>query len=44
MIDRIVSRLEMRDQLGLLLRLLGFGEDIPRANQTMTTGVIPRGL
>ena len=42
MIDRIVSRLEMRDQLGLMLRLLGFGEDIPRASQTMTTGVIPR--
>jgi acetyl-CoA carboxylase carboxyl transferase subunit beta len=44
MIDRIVSRLEMRDQLGLLMRLLGFGEDIPRANQTMTTGVIPRDV
>jgi acetyl-CoA carboxylase carboxyl transferase subunit beta len=42
MIDRIVSRLEMRDQLGVLLRLLGFGEDIPRANQSMTTGVIVR--
>ena len=42
MVDRIVSRLEMRDQLGLLMRLLGFGEDIPRANQTMTSGIIPR--
>jgi acetyl-CoA carboxylase carboxyl transferase subunit beta len=44
MLDRIVSRLEMRDQLGLLMRLLGFGEDVPRANQTMTTGVIPRDM
>ncbi|PRP91969.1 Acetyl-coenzyme A carboxylase carboxyl transferase subunit beta [Enhygromyxa salina] len=42
MVDRIVSRLEMRDQIGLLLRLMGFGEDIPRANQTMSEGVVLR--
>jgi acetyl-CoA carboxylase carboxyl transferase subunit beta len=42
MVDRIVSRLEMRDQIGLLLRLLGFGEDIPRANHSMTDGLIIR--
>jgi acetyl-CoA carboxylase carboxyl transferase subunit beta len=42
MVDRIVSRLELREQLGLLLRLLGFGEDIPRANMSMTDGLIPR--
>ena len=42
MVDRIVSRLEMRDQIGLLLRLLGFGEDIPRANQSLTSGMIIR--
>ena len=42
MVDRIVSRLEMRDQIGLILRLLGFGEDIPRANQSLTSGMIIR--
>jgi acetyl-CoA carboxylase carboxyl transferase subunit beta len=42
MVDRIVSRLEMREQIGLLLRLLGFGEDIPRANMSMTEGLLAR--
>ena len=44
MVDRIVSRLEMREQIGALLRLLGFGEDIPRAGASMTDGVIPRDV
>jgi acetyl-CoA carboxylase carboxyl transferase subunit beta len=42
MVDRIVSRLELREQLGVLLRLLGFGEDVPRASMSLTDGLMPR--
>ena len=42
MIDRIISRLELREQLGLMLRLLGFGEDVPRSNMSLTDGLVAR--